>query len=84
MVTKLSSVSYSTSPPPNDSLLTSKVKTRLVASDQVSGTQIKVQTENSVVYLLGLITRAEADAAVQIASQVFGIQKIVKVFEYLD
>ncbi|MEQ8689545.1 MAG: BON domain-containing protein [Pseudomonadales bacterium] len=68
----------------NDSWLTSKVKTRLVASKQVDGTKIKVQTEAGVVYLMGLIHRHQADAAVEVASQVYGIQKIVKVFEYLD
>ncbi len=68
----------------NDSWLTSKVKTRLLASKEVDGAKIKVQTEAGVLYLLGLIKRAQADSAVQVASQVYGIQKIVKVFEYLD
>ncbi len=68
----------------NDSWLTSKVKTRLIASKEVDGNKIKVQTEAGVVYLLGLIHREQADAAVAVASQVYGIQKIVKVFEYLD
>jgi osmotically-inducible protein OsmY len=68
----------------NDSWLTSKVKTRLLASDAVDGTKMKVQTENGVVYLMGLTTRAKADAAIEVASQIYGIQKIVKVFEYLD
>ena len=68
----------------NDSWLTSKVKTRLLASSAVDGNKIKVQTENGVVYLLGLTTRAKADAAIEVASQIYGIQKIVKVFEYLD
>lgn len=68
----------------NDSWLTSKVKTRLLASGAVDGTKMKVQTENSVVYLMGLTTRAKADAAIEVASQIYGIQKIVKVFEYLD
>lgn len=68
----------------NDAWLTSKVKSRLLANDEVNGLKIKVQTENGVVFLLGLIPRAKADKAVEITSQVFGIQKIVKVFEYTD
>ena len=68
----------------NDGWLTSKVKTRLIAADSVEGNKIKVKTENGVVYLLGLVSRSQADSAVEVASQVYGIQKIVKVFEYLD
>ena len=68
----------------NDGWLTSKVKTRLIAADDVPGRKIKVQTENGVVYLMGFLTRAEADAAVEAAARVFGVQQIVRVFEYLD
>ena len=68
----------------NDSWLTTKVKTRLVASENTQGLRTKVLTENGVVYLMGIVSRAQADAAVQVASQVYGVQKIVKVFEYTD
>ena len=68
----------------NDGWLTSKVKSRLIANKTVDGSKIKVQTENGTVFLLGLVPRDQADGAVQIASQVYGVQKIVKVFEYLD
>ena len=44
----------------------------------------KVVTENGVVYLMGLVTQAEANWAVGIASNASGIQRIVKVFEYID
>ena len=64
--------------------MTSKVKSRLLANKEVSGNKIKVQTENGTVFLLGLVPRAQADAAVAVASNVYGVQKIVKVFEYLD
>ena len=46
--------------------------------------RIKVITENGVVYLMGLVTHAEADWAVRIVSSASGIQRIVKVFEYID
>ena len=68
----------------NDGWLTSKVKSRLIANKTVDGSKIKVQTENGTVFLLGLVPRDQADGAVQIASLVYGVQKIVKVFEYLD
>ena len=68
----------------NDGWLTTKVKGKLIAADNVPGRKVKVQTENGVVYLMGFLTRAEADAAVQAAATVFGVQQIVRVFEYLD
>lgn len=68
----------------NDGWLTAKVKGKLIAAKDVPGRMVKVQTENGVVYLMGLLTRAEADAAVEVAATVYGVQQIVRVFEYLD
>lgn len=68
----------------NDSWLTTKVKTKMIAADEVAGRKVKVVTENGTVYLMGLLPRAQADAAVEAARSVYGVQKIVKVFEYLD
>ncbi len=68
----------------NDTWLTSKVKSRLLARRDIRGGRIKVVTENSIVYLMGLVTREHADKAVAVAQKVFGVQKIVKVFEYID
>ncbi|XOV84307.1 MAG: BON domain-containing protein [bacterium] len=68
----------------NDTWLTAKVKSRLVGSPDAKGLKVKVVTENGVVYLMGLLTRAQADAVVNVTANVYGVQKIVKVFEYLD
>lgn len=68
----------------NDTWLTTKVKTALLTSDKIAGTRIKVITENSVVYLMGLLRTNEADAAVLVAREVYGVQKIVKVFELIN
>ncbi len=68
----------------NDSWLTTKVKSKMAVSSKVDAGNIKVVTENGVVYLLGLVTRDEGDAAVELTRQVYGVQKIVKVFEYLN
>jgi osmotically-inducible protein OsmY len=68
----------------NDSYLTSKVKARIVDSGGiVSANQVKVVTEANVVYLLGLLTHKEADAAVEITRTTGGVQKVVRVFEYV-
>jgi|TARA_B110000196_G_scaffold317789_1_gene331676 osmotically-inducible protein OsmY len=68
----------------NDSYLSTKVRAMLSASENIQGNRIKVVTENDVVYLMGVITRQEAHLAVEVARQVYGIQKIVKVFDYLN
>ena len=69
----------------NDSYLTSKVKARFVDHSGVfSVNQVKVVTEASVVYLLGLVTRKEAEAVVEIARTTGGVQKVVRVFEYIE
>ena len=65
----------------NDSYITSKVKSRFLESDKFSATQVKVVTERSVVYLMGLVSRVEADAAAQIASTTTGVARVVKLFE---
>ncbi len=67
----------------NDTLITSKVKANLLRSRAVQANAVKVVTEAGKVYLLGLVTRAEADAAVQEAQRVSGVTHIVKVFEYI-
>ncbi|MCO4836690.1 MAG: BON domain-containing protein [Oceanospirillaceae bacterium] len=68
----------------SDALITTKVKARMVAETDFPASRIKVVTENGVVYLMGLVTKEEANWAVGIASNASGIQRIVKVFEYID
>ena len=68
----------------NDTYLTSKVKTKFVTENKFPANYVKVVTENSVVYLLGIVTKAEADAATEIASNTDGVAKVVKVFEYMN
>ena len=67
-----------------DNLLATKIKVAISSSTNVSVNRIKAVVENSDVYLMGLVTRAEAQTAVQASAQIEGINKIVKVFEYLD
>ena len=68
----------------NDAYITSKVKARFIDEGKAfSANHVKVVTESSVVYLLGLVTRAEAEAAVEITRTTGGVQKVVRVFEYI-
>ncbi|MCY1456839.1 BON domain protein [compost metagenome] len=56
----------------------------MLADNTVPSTKIKVVTENGMVYLLGLITRAEANRATAVVQGVGGVQGIVRLFEYVD
>ena len=68
----------------NDALITSKVKGRLLDSQKLNPIHIKVVTENSIVYLMGLVTKQEADDATEIARTTSGVQKVVRVFEFVS
>ncbi|WP_122290691.1 BON domain-containing protein, partial [Pseudomonas syringae group genomosp. 3] len=50
----------------------------------IAGARIKVVTENGIVFLLGLVTQDEANRATNLVQSVSGVQKIVKLFEYID
>jgi osmotically-inducible protein OsmY len=67
----------------NDSLVTSNVKARMLNNGKFSPQHVKVLTEASVVYLMGLVTPQEGDAAVEIARTTSGVNRVVKVFEYV-
>jgi osmotically-inducible protein OsmY len=66
----------------NDSYITSKVKARFVDARKFNPVHVKVVTENSVVYLMGIVSRQEADAASEIARTTSGVRRVVRVFEY--
>jgi len=68
----------------NDTYLTSKVKARFLDAAKFSINHVKVVTENSSVYLLGLVTQAESDAAVEVARTTGGVQRVIRVFEVIS
>ena len=65
-----------------DATITGKVKARLFDSGKLNPIHVKVVTEASVVYLLGIVTETEANDAVEVARTTGGVRKVVKVFEY--
>ncbi len=69
----------------SDTLITAKVKTALFGiGKNFDPTRVKVVTERGIVYLMGIVTRDEAAKATEAARHVGGVQKVVKLFEYLD
>ncbi|GAL06452.1 21 kDa hemolysin precursor [Photobacterium aphoticum] len=65
-----------------DSWITTKVKSQLIASKRLRDISIKVITEGQAVYLLGYVTAEQGDVAADITRNVSGVKKVVKVFEY--
>lgn len=68
----------------NDTYLTGRVKGAFVTENKFQANHVKVVTEAAVVYLLGLVTRKEADDATAIARSTSGVKKVVRSFEYLN
>ncbi len=68
----------------SDSWITTKIKTEMLATEDLQSGTIKVVTENGTVYLMGIVNRSQADMAVDIARKVSGVQKVVKIFKYTN
>ena len=68
----------------NDSYISSKVKARFVDQKDFRIQQVKVTTEAGTVYLMGLVTEKEGNAATEVARTTNGVQKVVRVFEYIS
>lgn len=68
----------------SDSWISTKIKTEMLATKGLKSGTIKVVTENGTVYLMGTVNRDQADIAVDIARQVQGVQRVMKIFQYTN
>ncbi len=68
----------------NDTRLTTLVKARFLEANRFQANHVKVVTEAGIVYLFGIVRRAEAETASQLASTTSGVTRVVRLFEYLD
>jgi osmotically-inducible protein OsmY len=66
----------------NDTYITSKVKSRMLEANKFAPNVVKVITERGVVYLMGIVTMDEGNAAGEIAATTSGVVRVVKFFEY--
>lgn len=64
-----------------DRWLATKIRTKILASDQVPTSQVSIIVEDSEVFLMGLVTNQEATAAVEIARHVDGVARVIRAFE---
>lgn len=67
----------------SDSWITTKVKSTMLLEKSLKALSIKVVTENGVVYLMGTVTHSQADLATEVARQMNGVQKVIRLFEYV-
>lgn len=68
----------------SDAWLTTKIKTRLLLTSQVPGKRSKIVTENGAVYVMGLLTKSETEAVINSIQKTYGVQRIIKIIEYID
>ncbi|MCX8145981.1 MAG: BON domain-containing protein [Azovibrio sp.] len=68
----------------NDAYITSKVKARFIDANQFAANHVKVVTEAGTVFLLGIVTEREAQAAVQVARTTAGVRKVVNVMQIVS
>ena len=68
----------------SDVWIATKVRTLMLTDNQVPSSQIRVIAENGAIYLMGLISQRDGDNAANVARNVSGVTKVVKVFEYIN
>lgn len=68
----------------SDSTITSKIKSSLLLESEFPSSNVKILTENGEVFLMGLVTRSQADRATEIARTTSGVVKVVQIFEILE
>ncbi len=67
----------------SDTWITTKIKSKLIATNEIDPSQIKVITENGIVYLMGIIPTEQAEIAIDLARTTDGVQSVIKVFSYI-
>lgn len=68
----------------NDAWIATKVRTLMLANDSVPSGQVRVIAENGAIYLMGIISQAEGDNAANLARNISGVTRVIKVFEYIN
>jgi len=66
-----------------DTWITGQVRSQMLSKKGLESGSIRVVTENGVVYLMGIATHEQANLAVSVARQINGVQKVIKIFQYI-
>ena len=67
-----------------DVIITTRVKSALLSSQEVKANTVKVFTESGIVYLMGIVSEREARAAAVVASKISGVRRVVRAFEVIS
>jgi osmotically-inducible protein OsmY len=67
----------------HDTWITGEIRSRMLTKKDLESGSIRVITENGIVYLLGIVTPEQANLAVNVARQIKGVRKVVKIFQYI-
>lgn len=67
----------------HDTWITTKIKTDMLGAKDFDSTRVTVVTEREIVYLMGIVTTQQGNRAAEIASNVEGVKKVVKLFQYI-
>ena len=65
-----------------DSWITSQIRTRMIAANDIDPSAFKILTENGVVYVLGDVKKAQAEIVVDFARETAGVTKVIRVMKY--
>ena len=68
----------------SDTVLTTRVKASMLEAKDLQAQVIKVYTESSTVFLMGIVTEREANRAADIVSRVSGVRRVVRAFETIS
>jgi osmotically-inducible protein OsmY len=68
----------------SDSVVTGRVKAALLDDQEVHANAFKIVTERGTVYMMGRVTRPEADRATEVVRRQNGVLKVVRILEYIS
>lgn len=68
----------------NDNWLATKLRSKIMLADDIQSSRVELVVENSVVYLMGLLTSVEAERVVDAARNTSGVTRVVTIFEYIE
>ncbi len=68
----------------SDSVLSMLARSKLAENDKVANDRMEIVVDKGTIYLIGVVTRDEGSAAAEAVRYIRGVQKVVKVFDYLD
>lgn len=67
----------------NDNWIGTKIRTKLINSQQIESNRVKIVVENRVVYIMGLLSETEAQHVTELARTTDGVVKVVRAIELI-